>query len=203
MLDGYIIAYFVERWYWNTLQIVGGVISLICLYLKINYMKEKGFKPPVPYETKGDIIEKRETEKTLPSGFKLRKKGSLSYIVDKDNKICSKGYHEFKIFESQDGDTTVSAIIGKLGAAEYILMPPTKKNPYFKEMTESYHELKYRPDLGGLFLIEQGALSYIIDHKTGKKISKGYHNIYEKDGHIYGELGASVEEIKVTKKLPN
>ena len=46
-------------------------------------------------------------------------------------------------------------------------------------------------------------MSFIINPDSGEQITKGYHEIYEKNGRLFGSIGSSEEEIdlSVSKKV--
>lgn len=129
------------------------------------------------------------------------KQGSLTYIVDETGDKVSDGYHEFEIFKAEaEGGSEIRGILASLGAKKKVLSPPTEDNPKFRASEEEFHELHYRPDLGGVFTTKTGAMQHIVG-SDGKPASKGYHDIYRSGDKIYGKVGARVEEINNTPLL--
>lgn len=126
------------------------------------------------------------------------KQGSLTYIVDEVGNKVSDGYHEFEIFKAEaQGGSEIRGILARLGAMKKVLSPPTENNPRFQASEEEFHAVQYRPDLGGVFTTQTGAMQHIIGY-DGKPASKDFHDIYRSGDKIYGRVGARVEEISRT-----
>lgn len=140
--------------------------------------------------------------KEIAPRYQVRKKGALNYIFDESGRQVSDGYHDFEVYREEEGDATVLSLLGKKGSQKYVLHIPVDETEKFDEVTKGFHDLKYRSDLGGLFVVQSGAMKHILDSKTGEKSEKGYHSIFQREGVLYGELGSKTERIgRVPKKL--
>ncbi|MCK4540008.1 hypothetical protein KAU09_02545 [Candidatus Parcubacteria bacterium] len=132
--------------------------------------------------------------------YRILKKGALKYIINNDGKIVSEGYHEFDIFKHDN----VIALIGRKGAMQNLLKTPQNLDDFFEESPEDFHDI-YFDDSLGLMIVSTGAMNYVLDMQTGQKISKGYHEIVKRGDKLYGQIGATEEEIEfiASKQIPN
>lgn len=124
-------------------------------------------------------------------GYSVRTEGGLSFIVDPDGRVVSRGYHELRIFRVGN----VSALFGRLGAMMRLLRPAGPGEP-FQESDDEFHDLRLDAGLG-LLLSRIGAMEYIVDPRSGKNISKGYHEFLWENGKLLGKTGATVEPVKL------
>ena len=150
---------------------------------------------------------KETIKKELPN-FQIVSKGGFKYVADaQTGNIISKGYHDFEVYrrEGSEGQPTFVTLLGEKGAMKRALRLSEDKegSPFFEESPESFHSMEVREDLGDLIIIRIGGVKYIVNPSTGTKASRGYHKYYEKDGKIYGELGALTEEIDISGLKPN
>jgi hypothetical protein len=128
----------------------------------------------------------------INENYRILQKGALKYIVNEEGKVVSEGYHEFKVFKHND----IMALAGKTGATQKLLKMPQSLDNFFEESPAEFHEINFDDELG-LMIVSKGAMSYILDMQTGQEISKGYHKIVKKGGRLYGQTGATEEEIKL------
>ena len=150
-----------------------------------------------------DIIKPDDIKEKAPEILPSRKigmieRGALKYIADENGHPISDGFHNFEVFTAEGGEYQIRGIIGNIGAEKYALRPSVSNNRLkILSSEESFHDIDFRKDLLNRFVIETGALNYVVDNR-GKKIhDKGYHEILFKNGKYYGKLGAEVEEISI------
>ena len=137
-----------------------------------------------------------------PPKFKIVSKREYKYIADaKTGNIVSNGYDKFEVHrrEGSEGQPTFVTLLGKKGSKFHALRleEDSKGSQYFEESAEDFHDMEVREDLGDLILIKSGAKKYVVNPSSGTKATKGYHEFYEKDGKLYGQLGATTEEVDV------
>lgn len=126
--------------------------------------------------------------------YHIEARGSLSYIVNAYGKVVSEGYHSFKPFQSEGNDLGITALVAVRGSLAVLLSIPSNENVFFKPSSGA-HSFNYREDLGGIFTLKIGALEYILNTTTGKPASEGYHEIFLKDGQLYGRRGTTIKII--------
>lgn len=144
-------------------------------------------------------IEGAEQEFIVPGEsiekYSTVKEGALTYIVDEFGRKVSEGYHSYELFTSTNLDgIEIKGLIGRIGGIKLALRLPTEEDPTFRPSREAFHDIEYRPDLGGIFVVKTGSLCRIIDNE-GRSITDGYHTISMRDGKLYGKKGAKEEEI--------
>lgn len=128
--------------------------------------------------------------------FALSGRGSMTFIVDAAGKELSDGFHSFEVYGTNDeeGLVTVRTLLGVRGAGKYILSLPSQEDSMFRTVTDSYHEITYRFDLG-MFVGSAGSGQFLLD-ESGNEVSSGHHEIFVEGGVIYGRLGAVTEVIR-------
>lgn len=136
------------------------------------------------------IQEMTTEEKKITEQYSIIKEGAMKYITNSRGKIVSEGYHDFKVIRHGE----LLALIGQTGAMQRLLKMPTSEEGFFEESPAEFHELRFNNELG-LLIAKEGAMQFILDMNTGEKISEGYHSFFEKNGKLYGRMGARMEEI--------
>ncbi len=130
--------------------------------------------------------------------YRVVREGLHVYIVDVTGRKVTEGYRSFDIFTSTDADgNELKGLIGeKMGGIKYVLKPPTAESPNFQPSKEGFHELTYRPDIGGYFVMKTGSMSRIVDAE-GRYITSGYFDFFMRDGKLYGGTATKEEEINL------
>jgi len=147
---------------------------------------------PIKRENNLPVI---QVDESIDDNYSIRKSGAMSYIVNKNGKIVSNVYHEFKLFHEDD----IYAMIGQTGAMSKILKLPQNIDDFFEESPTEFHDLHHDAELG-LMISTTGAMSYIVEMNTGEIISKGYHSFFRKSNTLYGQTGTTIEKVKLIPK---
>lgn len=133
--------------------------------------------------------------------YNFVQEGALIYIVDEAGNKVSDGYHSYELFSATAANgTDIRGILAKVGSTKVALKPPTDESPRFQPSAESFHDIQYRADLGGVFVTKNGAMQQIVDNE-GRSVTNGYHDIFMEGGKLYGTIGAITEEINPKKAL--
>ncbi len=121
-------------------------------------------------------------------------------VVDASGNQVSDIFYEIRTFSVMDRhgfDTKY--LLGKIGSAMYLLIPPTGKVAVFTQSKLYFHEIEFRSDIG-VYIINRGACWYIIDSK-GRIVSDGFHAIYRVKDSIIGDLGSKKTLIKLVGEV--
>ena len=110
------------------------------------------------------------------------------HIVDLNGRVVSRIYHNIEEFQCGP----MMALIGRNGAIGRLLMIPSNPNEFFEESDAKFHSLHF--DLGFLFA-KMGAMHYVVEPLSGRIISKGHHSYFRKNGKLFGQIGATTEEV--------
>lgn len=135
----------------------------------------------------------------LPYG--ILQEGSLKYIVDKNRKKLTHGYHDFEIQPQKIDHREMHLIVGKLGSMSTLLQLPREEGGMFRESATKAHAFKFDEALG-MLTSSTGAMTYIVDPETGGEISRGYHSIYKSGDSLYGKTGSRTEKITLALRQP-
>ena len=109
-----------------------------------------------------DALIKIDQENNELPQFRIKHEGPLQFIVDASGRKVSKGYHDFEVFRYEEGSNQVAALLGIYGATKFVLKIPSEEGGEFKESSDRFHEIEYRPDLDGLLVTRAGA----VDRKS-------------------------------------
>ncbi|MBU1151964.1 hypothetical protein KJ632_04020 [Patescibacteria group bacterium] len=120
----------------------------------------------------------------------------LLYIIDENGTELTGGYESFEWNQYDDGDRTTVLVIGKRGGQKQLLiLPETPSSDSSIVLSQRFHDLYFRQDLGNIFLAKCGGLSHILDPQTGKLTANGYHKYFMRSGKLIGRLGVNEDEI--------
>jgi hypothetical protein len=93
-------------------------------------------------------------------------------------------------------------LIGRRWSQRYMLKIPEKYEDFIDESPEWFHEIFYNKEIWH-WVGESWAMTYILDIKTGKAVTKWYHEITGFWNCLYWEIWASREEIFLITSLPD
>ena len=106
------------------------------------------------------------------------------YIYNVHGIRVSEHYHSLEVLDCVIGQ----ALVGKLGAMKYLLQLPSNKNGNFIPSASSFHSIEYSTELG-LLLGKTGAMTYVLNRLTCKKLTQGYHRFFWDNYQLYGVIG--------------
>lgn len=126
--------------------------------------------------------------------FSVKPKDGKVVIINSKGKEVSDTYWKLEVMTIKTKDGDIKTVVGEVSGYSCLLKIPENEDGYWYG-SRNFHRIEFDKKLG-LILVGAGAKQYILDPITGERASKGYHEIYKKDGKLYGRVGANEEVIK-------
>lgn len=115
----------------------------------------------------------------------------MSYV---DNNGQSLNLRPWGILGEFRGNVAIpGSLVADVGGRA-LLVPTGKENEY--RVAASGHRVRWDDNLE-MVIVELGSMSFIVDWKTGQKLSDGFFGFVKKEGKIYGKHAVSEEEIQL------
>lgn len=121
----------------------------------------------------------------------------FSHLEDQKSKQVSDFVHDFTVLEIIEVNGIATRyLLGTTGSTTRFYSTPKPGNQYFKPIGSSFHSVTYRSDLGGIFVAQLGACSYILDENCNFNKKNYYHRIFMHKGSLFGDLGSRTVSIQ-------